>query len=85
MSTQHFNNNLRISVSKLQKNLSFMGLWACELGSSASADQGQVHNDIVESDAAKSSAFNSLKNAVHSAELVLWYCLTVHFDTVVCP
>lgn len=43
-----------------------MGLWAC-----ASADQGQVHNDIVESDAAKSSALYSLKNAVHSAELVL--------------
>lgn len=64
--------NLRISVSKLQKNLSVLGLWACELGSSASAGQGQIHNDIVESDAARSSAsYNSLKNAVHSAELVL--------------
>lgn len=51
--------------------MSFMGLWTCELGSSASAAQGQVHNDIVESDAAKSSALYSLKNAVHSAELFL--------------
>lgn len=58
-------------MSKLQTYLSFMGLWACELGSSASAAQGQVHNDIVESDAAKSSALYSLKNAVHSAELLL--------------
>lgn len=53
------------------KKMSFMGLLAYEFGSSASADQGQVHNDIVESDAAKSSALYSLKNAVHSAELLL--------------